>query len=72
MVVFDDQFHMSSRKVKINGGKADKDEFENGCKNGGSGSVYYKFNDTLVVNNAEMNSTAFTFVKVPTEKELVD
>ena len=44
VVVFDETFHLSSRNVKVNGGKAD--EFNttgssDGCKNGGSGTVYY-------------------------------
>lgn len=65
VVVFDNQFHLGSGQVRVNGGQADSDELGDGCKNGGSGTIYYKFNDTLVADNAEMNSTAFTIVKVP-------
>ena len=49
----------------MNGGKADKDELEDGCMNGGGGTIYYRFNDTLAVDNGELNSTAFTIVRIP-------
>ena len=52
----------------MNGGKADKDDLEDGCMNGGGGTIYYRFNDTLAVDNGELNSTAFTIVKIPEEK----
>lgn len=74
VIVFDDQFHLTTSRVKVNGGQADMeiDQEDAGCMNGGSGTIYYKFNDTLVMDNAEMNSTAFTIVKVPEGKTAIN
>lgn len=40
--------------------------------NGGSGTIYYKLNDTLLMDNGELNSTAFTIVKIPENKVSVN
>ena len=64
---------MSSSNTKVHGGQAELDDIaDDGCRNGASGTIYYRFNDTLLVDNAEMNSTAFTQVRVPDHKELID
>ena len=63
---------MPSSKIFAHGGQGDEDLYEDGCKNGGAGTIYFHTNDTLVVDNGEMNSTAFTIVRVPEGKPLVD
>ncbi len=40
--------------------------------NGGAGTIYHRFNDTLVVTNEIVNTTSFTMLKVPPKKDLVD
>ena len=40
--------------------------------NGGAGTIYHRFNDTLVVTNELVNTTSYTMVKVPHAKELVN
>jgi hypothetical protein len=63
---------MPSNNVKVKGGLAEIDEYGDGCKNGASGTIWFKKNDTLVIDNREMNSTAFTRLRVPNEKMLVE
>ena len=40
--------------------------------NGGAGTIYHRFNDTLVVDNEGVNTTALTSVKISADKDLVD
>ena len=68
VVVFDDNFYISAYQVQVNGGKAEADPYLDGCMNGGSGTLYYRKNNTLALNNHEMPSTAFTIVKVPEDE----
>lgn len=68
VVVFDDNFYINSHQVHVNGGVAEQDPDGDGCKNGASGTIWYRKNDTLVVNNNESNSTAYTVVRVPSAK----
>ena len=72
VVVFDNEFHMPSINVNVKGGQADIDDYGDGCKNGASGTIWLKKNDTLVIDNKEMNSTAFTRLRVPHAKPLVE
>ena len=70
--MFDKNFYISSHQVRANGGVSEQDEDGDGCKNGASGTVWYRTNDTLVVNNNEANSTAYTVVRVPSAKATLD
>ena len=72
MIVFDNSFFLGSSNARVNGGQADIDELGDGCKNGASGTLWYKTNDTLIVDNREMNSTGFTMLRVPNKKPLVE
>ena len=72
VIVLDDNFKISANKVFANGGKADRDEFKDGCNNGGSGTIYYPKNDTLFISNHGINTTALTILRVPGDKSLVD
>ena len=63
---------MSSMQVKVNGGVGERNSTGDFCQNGGAGSVYHVLNDTLVINNDNMNTTQTTFVRIPPAKPLVD
>ena len=72
VVVLDNQLALSSLQVHVGGGAADRNDTEDGCMNGGAGTIYHRFNDTLVVDNEGVNTTALTSVKISGEKDLVD
>ena len=68
VVVFDDNFYISAYQVTVHGGRAEADPYLDGCMNGGSGTLYYRKNNTLALDNNLMPSTAFTVVKVPEDQ----
>ena len=63
---------MPSTKIHVNGGVGERNATGDFCFNGGAGSIYHVFNDTLVINNGNTNTTSKTLVKIPPAKPLVD
>ena len=72
VIVLDDQFSMSSGKINVNGGVGERNATGDFCQNGGAGSIYHVYNDTLVINNDGTNTTSRTLVRIPSAKPLVD
>ena len=59
-------------RLVVHGGEADDEDALDGCKNGGSGTIYSVRRDSLKIHNGYLNSTAVTNITVPLDDDHID
>lgn len=64
VIVLDDNFAIPVEQVSANGGTADV-ETEGGCGNGAAGTIWYRPEDALYVDNKDTETDKMTVVTIP-------
>ena len=69
VIVFDKNFTLPIEQATAYGGVSDVDT-EGGCGNGAAGSIWYKTEDSLIINNNKTVTDKMTVIKIPPQSQV--